>query len=350
MRTELQGIYAANIEQWFNTHVPGTQGPLAFTLIAGGHSNLTFKVEDASGRQYALRRPPLGFTPRMGAHDVVREHRILSKLGHSSVPVPRMVGVCTDAEVNGAPFYVMHWVEGQVLDRDERVAQTLTEPGSRTRAAFDLVDNLAQLHQCDPDAIGLGDLGQRENYLERQLQRTAQVWGKIKTRELPAIDALHQQLTARRPPQRYTGIVHGDYRFGNMMLEPSGRINAVLDWELCALGDVMMDVGYLLTSWDLPDDPWPDVWMQRAPSRAGGFPTRDELLARYAEKTGFALRDIPYYCAFCYWRNAVIAEGMMRRYTEGSMSAQHADLDALDRRVQARAAMASSSLERFESV
>ncbi|NMF88588.1 phosphotransferase family protein [Aromatoleum petrolei] len=344
MDTSLRGIDAAALDGWFQDNIADVHAPLRFELIAGGHSNLTYRVDEAGGRKFALRRPPLGFKPRHGAHDVVREYRILAALKDSAVPVPVAEALCTDSSIIGASFYVTRWVEGYILDRPSHVEAVLADSGARRRAAFSLVDTLAELHRCEVDAVGLGDLGQRDNYLERQLIRLGQVWETTKTRELPIIDSLHKELLARCPPQRYTGIVHSDYRFGNVMLGAAGDVAAVLDWELCALGDVTVDVAYLLTNWDLPEDPWPDVWMQPAPTRAGGFPSRHEILARYAEKTGFDLQAIDYYCAFCYWRIAVLAEGIKRRYETGVI-AQHTDLDALDRRVRNRAAMAERYLK-----
>ena len=340
-----KGIDAAALEAWFPRNVAGTQAPLHFELIAGGHSNLTFSVEDAAGRKFALRRPPLGFKPQHGAHDVGREYRIIAALKNATVPVPLAEAMCKDDGVIGAPFYVMRWVDGRILDRASQVEAMLPTADDRRQASFNLIDTLAALHACDVDQVGLGDLGARENYLERQLTRLRQVWEKTKTRELPIIESLHEQLLAQRPPQRYTGLVHSDFRFGNLMLDESGGVAAVLDWELCALGDVLVDVGFLMTNWDQPGDAWPDVWMQPPPTRAGGFPSRDELLARYAEKTGYDLRSIEYYCAFCYWRIAIIAEGIKRRYQSGAMSSQHTDLDAVERRVRDRAAMARRYLD-----
>lgn len=344
MASSLQAVDASALEDWFPRNMADVRGPLRFDLIGGGHSNLTFRVEDAGGRKFALRRPPLAFKPQHGAHDVAREYRIIAALKDSQVPVPAAAALCTDVSVIGAPFYVMGWVEGRIIDRPSHVEQMLPDVQARRSTAFNLVDTLADIHRCDVDRVGLGDLGPREDYLVRQLDRLGQVWEKTKTRELPIIESLREQLLARRPPQRHTGLVHSDYRLGNVMLRADGSIAAVLDWELCALGDVLVDVAFLLTNWDQPEDPWPDVWMQPAPTRAGGFPLRCELLARYAEKTGFDLQAIEYYCAFCYWRIAVIAEGIKRRYQSGAMSEQQADLEALDRRVRDRAAMAQRYL------
>jgi len=337
------GIDAQALADWFAGHMAARRGALLCTLIAGGHSNLTYRVEDSAGTRFALRRPPLGTFPR-SAHDVAREYRILKALQGSQVPVPKAHALCTDSGVIGAPFYVMDFVEGTILDRSSRVAATLPDEAARRDAALHLVDALAALHQVDVDAVGLGDLGPREHYLPRQLERLHGVWRQTKTRELPLIDSLHERLARHCPPQRHTGLVHSDFRFGNVVLDTSHRIAAVLDWELCALGDVLVDVGFLLDNWDEPGDAWPDVWMQPAPTRAGGFPSRSEIAARYAARCGYDVQTLDYYRAFCYWRIAVIAEGMKRRYETGAMSSHTVDSGELEKRVRERAGLADRFL------
>jgi aminoglycoside phosphotransferase (APT) family kinase protein len=156
---------------------------------------------------------------------------------------------------------------------------------------------------------------------------------------------VRSRLLEARPAQRYTGLVHSDYRPGNVITAADGRVAAILDWELCALGDVLIDLAGLLANWDEPDDPWPDLWMQRAPTRAGGFPTKRALIARYAERTGFELGDLDYYRAFTYWRLAVIAEGMKRRYETGALARQEVDVAAIAHRVVDRARMAEACLD-----
>jgi aminoglycoside phosphotransferase (APT) family kinase protein len=338
------GIEHGAIEEWFLDNVPDSQPPLCFTLIAGGHSNLTYRVDDASGHRLALRRPPLGDFPR-GAHDVLREHRILHALNSTHVPAPRVVAACADVAVTGAPFYVMEWIDGTIVDRSSIVTEVLPDAAARRRMAESLVDALADLHCVDVDAIGLGDLGPRADQISRQIERMRRVWEKTKTRELPIIDSVHSRLLAGRPAQRYTGLVHSDYRPGNVIVGTDGTVAAILDWELCALGDVLIDVGGLLSNWDEPDDPWPDVWMQPAPTRAGAFPTKRDLIARYAARTGFDVRDVDYYRAFNYWRIAVIAEGMKRRYETGALSSADIDIAAIAQRVIDRARMAEFCLD-----
>jgi aminoglycoside phosphotransferase (APT) family kinase protein len=342
--TGLKGIDALALERWFARHVAGSRGPLVFTLIAGGHSNLTYRVDDAHGRRYALRRPPLGAHPP-GAHDVLRECRVIRALACTSVPVPPIAGACDETAITGAPFYVMDWVDGAIVDRRESVASALPDESRRQRVAFDLVDALAELHRVDVDAVGLGTLGPREDQLLRLIERMQQVWRKTKTRDLPVVDSVYARLLAARPAQRHTGLVHSDYRLGNVIVNADGRVAAILDWELAALGDVLIDLAGLLANWDEPGDPWPDVWMQVAPTRAGGFPTRRELVEQYAARTGFDVAGIDYYRAFHYWRIAVIAEGMKRRYETGALDAGNVRIEDIAQRVVDRARMAEMCLD-----
>jgi aminoglycoside phosphotransferase (APT) family kinase protein len=346
--TTLAGIESPALPDWLARHLPAAEPPFRFQLIAGGHSNLTYRVDDAGGQRFVLRRPPLGKLPT-GAHDVAREYRIYAALRETAVPVPAVEALCEDTAIVGAPFYVMRWVDGVIVDSPSAVVKHLPTPALRRRAAENLVDVLAALHRLDVDAIGLGTLGPRENYLARQLERMSGVWQKTKTRELPLIESLHSRLAARRPPQRHTGIVHSDYRFGNVMVAGDASIVAVLDWELCALGDVLVDLGFLACNWDEPEDKIPDVWMQVPPTRAGEFPGKEEMVARYARVTGFDVSDLDYHRAFCYWRIAIIAEGIKRRYESGAMTARaNVDPNAIERRVRERAELADQFLSRRE--
>jgi aminoglycoside phosphotransferase (APT) family kinase protein len=328
----MPGIDARSVTNWISRHVEEAAPPMRFDVVSGGHSNITYRVTANAARRYALRRPPIGQVPR-GAHDVVREYRILAALTQTEVPVATPVAVCEDDGVTGAPFYLAEWVDGFVVDSPAVAVRALTSTDSRQAAANHLVDVLATMHELDVDRAGLATLGKREDYLGRQLARLAAVWDRTKTRELPAIDHLRRRLEATRPPQRYTGIVHSDYRLGNTILSGEGTIRAVLDWELCSLGDVLADVGFLLNNWELPGDNGPRVWMAVPPTRAGGFPSRSQILDRYASTTGVDLSDIGYYRAFAYWRVAVIAEGIKRRYETAAMATHDVDPEFLARRV-----------------
>ena len=204
-------------------------------------------MSDAAGRRWALRRPPLG--KRLGsAHDMGREHKVVSALGPTAVPVAPVVGLCEDESVNGAPFYVMEFVEGPIL-RGLAEAEAFPDEADRRAIGERVADTLVAIHAVDPDAVGLGDLGRKEDYVARQLHRWQGQWEKSKTRELAAIDAVHERLAARIPEQGPATIVHGDYRLDNMILTPSGEVAAVVDWELCTLGDPLADVGLLMVYW-----------------------------------------------------------------------------------------------------
>lgn len=331
------GIHQERVTRWLAERIPGLQPPLTFTLIAGGHSNLTYRFDDRSGASYVLRRPPLGHVLE-SAHDMGREHRIISALAGSAVPVATTHGLCEDPEVNGAPFYVMKYVPGHVL-HDGQTAAQLPED-ERRRLGEHVIDVLAALHNLDPDQVGLGDLGRKEAYLARQIKRWNRQWEATKTHEIPEMEETSRLLEERMPEQVGASIVHGDYRLGNMIVG-DGRIRAVLDWELCTLGDPLADVGYLLNSWMQPgEDP-----TGAAPTSVGGFPGRDEIRQRYERATGRDLSGIDYYRAFSHWRLAAIGQGVYKRYLVGAMGDRpDMDLEAYKQSVQQRAAAALALL------
>ena len=307
-----EGIDAAGVTAWLEEHAPGVAPPLRFSLIAGGRSNFTYTVTDSAGLRFVLRRPPLG--PLLpSAHDMGREHRIIAALAGSAVPVPPIVGLCTDESVTGAPFYVMRFVDGLIL-REPQSVEPVPEP-VRTAAAESLVDTLAALHDVDPDAVGLGDLGRRDGYVERTLRRWRGQWEKSKTREIPLVEEVAERLAAGIPAAGPARIVHGDYRLDNTLVSPDdGSVQAVLDWELCTLGDPLADVGMLLVYWAEPDDEFAAVW---SATTCPGFPGRKDVAARYAAASGRDLSEIDYYVALGYWKIATILEGVYARYASG---------------------------------
>ncbi len=308
-----QGIDREGVEGWFSANVPQARLPLSFERIAGGHSNLTYRVEDAAGQRWALRRPPLG--KRLGsAHDMTREHKVVSALGPTEVPVAPVVGLCEDESVNGAPFYVMEFVEGPIL-RGLAEAEAFPDEGDRRAIGERVADTLVAIHAVDPDAAGLGDLGRKEDYVARQLHRWQGQWEKSKTRELAAIDAVHERLAARIPAQGPATIVHGDYRLDNMILTAGGEVAAVVDWELCTLGDPLADVGLLMVYW--PRGGEETLALGQPANLAPGFPSQEELAGRYAERCGRDLSELDFYVALGYWKLAIILEGVYARYTAG---------------------------------
>lgn len=312
----MQGIDHDRVSAWLAEHVDGAIAPFRFELITGGRSNLTFLVTDAAGLRYVLRRPPTGHVLAT-AHDMEREHRLITAVGRTNVPVPRTLALCTDDTVNGAPFYVMSFVDGEVLDSPDK-ARLLPE-ALRRPAAEHLVDVLADLHAADVDEIGLGDLARKDGYVERQIRRWTTQWANSKTRELPEIDAVAQHLAANIPEQQGVAVAHGDYRFGNVLTDVDrGRVAAVLDWELCTLGDPLADLGYLGVYWSGDDG----EARHNDPTSAPGFPTYREVVDRYAARTGRDVSDIGYYVAFSSFRLAVISEGVYARYVNGAMADQ----------------------------
>ena len=307
------GIEPDAVEAWFRDNVDGAQPPLAYDRIAGGRSNLTFGVTDSAGRRWALRRPPLG--KRLGsAHDMGREHRVIAGLQGTPVPVPPLAGLCEDESVNGAPFYVMEFVEGPIL-RTRPDAEAAFDADERHEVGLRVADTLVDLHAVDPDEVGLGELGKKQDYVARQLHRWWGQWEKSKTRELPLVEDLHRRLEAGIPEQGPATIVHGDYRLDNMILAADGQVAAVVDWELCTLGDPLADVGLLMVYWSQPGDDFAPLF--DAPTLAEGFPLRDELRERYAERSGRDLSELDYYVALGYWKLAIILEGVLARYAAG---------------------------------
>ncbi|MDW3216218.1 MAG: phosphotransferase family protein [Ilumatobacteraceae bacterium] len=320
----MRGLDDDRVSHWLAENIDGAVGPFRYELIVGGRSNLTFRVTDASGTRYVLRRPPTGHVLAT-AHDMAREHRIITAVGRTGVPVPRTLGLCLDESVNGAPFYVMEFVDGQVLDSPESGA--LLPEALRPVAGEHLIDVLADLHAADVDEIGLGDLARREGYVERQIKRWSTQWENSKTREIAAIEEVARHLASNVPVQHGVSIAHGDYRFGNCLVDiGTGRVTAVLDWELCTLGDPLADLGYLGVYWVRPDGGSRD----NDPTGAGGYPSFADIVERYANRTGRDVSQIDYYVAFSSWRLAVISEGVYNRYLHGAMGDQN-DPEALER-------------------
>jgi len=297
-------------EAWFEINANPVELPLSFERIAGGRSNLTYAVSDPAGRRWALRRPPLG-ARLASAHDMGREHRIISALQATDVPVPPAIGFSEDGDY---PFYVMGWVEGPILrSRDE--AGAFPEEAQRRAIGERVVDTLVAIHAVDPDAAGLGELAKKEDYVARQLHRWHGQWQKQHRRELELIDEVHDRLAARIPKQGQASIVHGDYRLDNMILTPGGEVAAVVDWELCTLGDPLADVGLLLVYWgEEGDDLIPLI---EPATMLPGFPTREEVKERYAGRSGRDLSEIDFYVALGLWKLAIVLEGVFARYSAG---------------------------------
>ncbi|HMJ76982.1 MAG TPA: phosphotransferase family protein [Iamia sp.] len=336
-----QGIDTAAITAWLSERVE-VQGPLRFERIAGGQSNLTYRVSDDTGLHWVLRRPPLGQVLAT-AHDMGRESRIIAALAPTDVPVAPLVGASLDDSINGAPFYVMDFVAGHVI-RGEAEAAGLSLQ-ARAHAGEQIVDVMARIHAVDVDAVGLGDLGRREAYIARQLKRWYGQWHKSKSREIPAVDTVHDALLAAIPEQGSPAIVHGDYRLDNCLLTDDGDVAAVLDWEICTLGDPLADLGLLVVYWG--EDSTGFSALPGSATRAEGFPPASAMIDRYAAASGRDVSQIDFYVAFGYWKLACILEGVYARYRGGAMGQTDSTWELFAKQVEMLADAAAATVERM---
>jgi aminoglycoside phosphotransferase (APT) family kinase protein len=333
-----------NVESWLVANIAGAVAPFSYVQIAGGHSNLTFAVTDANGNRFVLRRPPLGHR-LASAHDMGREHRIIAALAASDVPVAPALGFCDDPAVNDLPFYVMRFVDGLVV-RDKEFAEKSLSPAARRRASESLVDTMARIHAVDIDKVGLSDLGKHDGYIARQLKRWHQNIVDQRTRDLPLVESVYEELMRRIPAQDGVSIVHGDYRLDNCMVNPQGDVIAVLDWEICTLGDPMADVGLLMVYWNGPHDE-ASAWSNTV-CTADGFLDRADLAARYAERSGRDISKLDFYTAFAFWKLACIIEGVYARYLGGALGEKDpAELEPFRLQVDGAAQKAAAYLERL---
>ena len=298
---------------------PDAEMPLQVERIRGGHSNETFFV--TRGRdQWALRRPPRGpLLPT--AHDVGREYRVLRGLERTNVPIPRPILFCEDTSVIGAPFYLMERAHGVVI-RATLPPAFQADVAAREGLGYAVIDTLADLHAVDWQAVGLADLGKPQGYLERQLRRWTGQLDASRNRPLPDLDAVTAWLQTHLPESPAATVVHGDYRLDNLMFapEPPARTVAILDWEMATLGDPLADVGYLLSFWREPGDPdfgalGDAAWNVTAQP---GFPTRAQLVERYAARTGRQMGHVNFYVALAIWKLAILLEGSYKRHLSGT--------------------------------
>ncbi len=310
-----KGIEVAAVTRWLLDHVDELEAPLTFDLVAAGGSNLTFRVEDATGRAVALRRPPVTAVLAT-AHDMDREWRIISALSKTDVPVPAPIARCDDTEVTGAPFYVMEFVDGRIL-RTEADGAAL-DVRSAAAATDSLVNVQVAFHALDLDEIGLGDLAKhRTGYVERQLRRWQTQVERARVRDLPALDAIHARLVATVPPESgRPALVHGDYRFDNVVLDDGARVAAVLDWELATIGDAVADACWSLLYWADPGDPLP--FLTSSPTLADVFERREAVARLYEDRAGRSLDSLGWFTVFGYWKMACIVEGVHARRLKGA--------------------------------
>jgi aminoglycoside phosphotransferase (APT) family kinase protein len=315
MSEAVPGVDLERLRPWFCDHVAPV-GELRAAIIGHGRSNLTYRIE-SDGERWVLRRPPLSHV-QPTAHDMHREFRVISALAGSAVPVPRTYAMCEDAEVIGAPFYIMECVEGLVPVDPAEVERRFDET-QRRRLGEELIDTLAALHAVEPASVGLGDFGKPQGYVERQVRRFSEQLERIRDREMPELEELARRLPKAIPPQHGAAIVHGDYRLDNSIVRDDGRIAAVLDWEMSTLGDPLADLGILRMYWR---DRGEDQRMVAQVGNAGvitlpGFPTWAEASQRYEAKSGRDLSGLDFYIVLAHFKLAVILENMYRRFQAG---------------------------------
>ena len=338
------GINEAAVTGWMASQLPELVTPLTFTLIAGGRSNLTFRVEDAEGKAWALRRPPLHHVLPT-AHDMSREYRLIDALGPAGIPVPATVGLCTDEAVNERPFYVMEFVEGHIL-RSAPEAEAAFDVATRHAVGDHMADTLAALHDVDPDAVGLGDLGRHEGYIERQLKRWRGQYDQMQVEGVDhggLVERVSDELARRIPKQQRTSVVHGDYRMDNVVLADDGTVRAILDWEICTLGDPLADLGLLMVYWADPTDTMAVLGL--SPTTAPGFASRAEILGRYGSVSDLDISGVGYYTAFGYWKLACILQGVYARYVAGAGAGDQGSVDGYPAQVRRLFEMAAEALE-----
>jgi aminoglycoside phosphotransferase (APT) family kinase protein len=293
------------------------EGEIEAERIGDGHSNVTYLVRRGDER-FVLRRPPRPPLPP-SAHDVLREARLLTALAGTAARAPRALAVCDDESVLGVPFYVMEEVRGTVITGE--IPAALDTPEQRARIGDELIDALVEIHAVDWQAAGLEGFGKPSGYLERQLRRFNGLWEHNKTRELPIVAEVGDWLAAHLPESPPATIVHGDYRLGNVMVadEPPARVVSVFDWELATIGDPLADLGYMTVTWVAPDDPGDTMFSSLSGvTRQQGFPSREQLIARYEQRSGRSMHALHWYQALALWKAAVFMEGNYKRFLTGN--------------------------------
>ncbi|HEY2160902.1 MAG TPA: phosphotransferase family protein [Solirubrobacteraceae bacterium] len=285
---------------------------LSASPVGEGHSNVTFILSTG----VVLRRPPRGPLPP-SAHDVLREARLLRALEGTPVRAPRVLAACDDTDVIGAPFYVMEEVVGDVIT--DTMPEPLDSPEQRARIADQLIDALVEVHAVDWESVGLEGFGKPTGYLDRQLRRFTGLWEHNKTREIPEVEQVGAWLQENMPQSPPSTIVHGDYRLGNTMFahQAPARLIAIFDWEMATIGDPLADLGYMVMHWTQPGDPDSQFNLHTV-TRLEGFPTREELIAKYEERSGRSMSALNWYVTLALWKAIVFMEGNYKRAIEGS--------------------------------
>jgi aminoglycoside phosphotransferase (APT) family kinase protein len=341
-----EGYRVDAVEAWVGTHVEGLTPPFQWTRLEGGHSNLTYRLDDAGGGRAVIRRPPQGeLLPK--AHDMSREWALISALGPTPVPVPEALGFCESPDVTGAWFYVMGLIDGHPLYNSDDTRRWVPQE-HRRKMALSFIDVLAALHAVDPDAVGLGELGKKENYVGRQLKTWYRSWtSSVEPAQYddPRAHELQEFLLENIPEQGPARVVHGDYGMHNCLVGSDCSIAAVVDWEISTLGDPLADLAYALNQWPDPTDDEPVA--PEAATSPEGFPTRTELAQRYAERTQRDLSQLDYYVGFNRWKSAAIVHGVYARYCEGKKSTEGVDLEEMRSRIDRSLTLSEQAVNRM---
>jgi aminoglycoside phosphotransferase (APT) family kinase protein len=307
------GIDLVKLAPWFSENVEPVQS-LTAKVVGHGRSNITYRVEAEDGRAWVVRRPPLSHV-QATAHDMGREFRIISALKPTGFPVPTPYAMCTDESIIGANFYVMEFVEG-IIAVDPIEVEKKFSPEERRKIGEELIDVLVRLHSFKPDEIGLEGFGKPAGYLERQVRRFSEQLDNIRYRETPEMDELARRLKNAIPEERRPGIVHGDYRLDNAIINDEGHVIAVLDWEMCTLGDSLADMGLLRMYWGNPTSAQLAIGSTSVMTLPG-FPSWEEVAARYEEKSGADLSGLDFYTVLAHFKLGVILENMYKRFLGG---------------------------------
>jgi aminoglycoside phosphotransferase (APT) family kinase protein len=329
----------ASLHEWLAANVEGFDETLEIRQFRSGHSNLTYQISDGSGTAYVLRRPPHGVHVESG-HDMSREWRVLEALDGNYDKIPTPIAYCDDADVIGAPFYLMERVRGIVLrggspDVEGLDAETMGELSET------FVSEFATIHELDYEAAGLGEFGRPEGYVARQIDGWTERYRKSETDEIEAMDAAGEWLKSNEPedPGR-AGLIHNDFRYDNFVLDPDDltSVVAVLDWEMATIGDPLMDLGTSLAYWVRPDDPGSLKALDLTPTTMEGNDSRRELVNRYEEVTGYDCSNILFYYVYGLYKVAVIAQQIYYRYEQG-----HTDDPRFEMFIHAVRALAKSA-------
>ena len=344
MEASPEGYQVRAVEDWVRQNVPELTPPFDWIRLEGGHSNLTYQIDDQNGRSAVIRRPPEGeLLPK--AHDMSREWALIKALSTTNVPVPKPYGFCEDPDVTGAWFYIMGLIDGKPLYNSEDT-QGLVPQSKRETLAHSFFDALADLHQVDPDAVGLGELGKRDSYVGRQIKTWYRSWTSSVSGANFDDDRAHTlqaYFLEHLPDQGPIRVVHGDYGLHNCLFGTDCTVAAIVDWEISTLGDPLADLAYALNPWPDPSDKRPSA--PESATSLKGFPPRSALAQRYEDRTGRDLSNLPYYVAFNRWKSACIVHGVYARYMEGKKSTEGVDLETLRTRIDLSLELAAEAID-----